>query len=444
MKKLFLKAITTLASGLGLTDPRLYSFAGGGPTYSGETVTGATAMQLDTVYACVRLKAQTQATIPLYLYKRDSNGRGVLAREHPLFALIHDRPNSDMTACSFWQCMVSSLQLWGNAYATIERRGDGTPIALTPLLPDRLTVRREPDGSLLYRYQGLTGPEVYTEDAILHIKGFTVDGLTGLSPIALARETLGIAQSIEKATGSFYRNSMRPSIVWTAPNFIHENQRKRAREIIDEFSGSINAGRVPLIEGGFKLDTLSINPQDAQLLASRQFSVEQICRIFNVPGVLIGHNTGQTAWGGGMEMLGQWFKTYGLGPDLRGVEQECNRSLLPPAMRSKYYFEYDAEALLRTDAMQRAQIMQTYVVNGLRTRNEVRELDNLSPMEGGDVLTVHAALIPVSDVGKIAQVPKEKDIAPGNTTEPPTQETNQALPGKPDARPQPQLRIAKE
>lgn len=435
MRKILLKAVTTFASALGLTDPRLYQFFQGGTTSSGEAVTANTALQLDAVYSCVKLVAQTIATLPLFLYRRDDTGRGILARDHPLFALLHDRPNSDMTAVSFWECMVSGLLLWGNAYAVIERRADGTAIAMTPLLPDRLTVRREPSGSLIYRYQSVTGPEEYTEDNIFHVKGFSLDGMVGLSPIAVARETLGIAIAAEKSSASFYRNSMRPSVVWTAPGYLHENQRTRAKQIIEEFSGSINVGRTPLIEGGWKLDVLSINPQDAQLLAVRGYSVEQICRIFGVPPVMIGHTQAATAWGSGLEQMGQWFLTYNLRPYLRGIEQEIHRSLLTVMQRQQLYAEFNADALLRTDAAARANMMQTYANNGLRTRNELRELDNMAPMPGGDTLTVHSALIPIDDLGKIATVPREKDISQGLPL--PNEPQNQAPPGKPAGKPVP-------
>jgi HK97 family phage portal protein len=439
--KLFMKAVSTLAGNVGLTDPRLYTFLSGGPTFAGESVTPETAMRLDAVFACVRLLSQTISTLPLVFYKRNADGRGVAARDEPMYALLHDRPNSDMTAVTFWQVMITALLLWGNGYAAIERRRDGSVISLNPLLPDRLTVQRQADGSIEYRYNTPNGVETYDEKQIFHIKGFSVDGVVGLSPITQARETLGISLAAEKSAASFYRNSMRPSVVWNAPGYLGENQRKRAKDIIEEFSGSVNAGKTPLIEGGWKLETLTINPQDAQLLSTRAFSIEQICRIYGVPPVMIGHAQGQTAWGSGLEQLGIWFLTYTLSPILRNVEQEVTRSLLDPIERMMFYAEFNADALLRTDSINRASMMQILALNGLRSRDELRALDNLGPVPGGDIMTVAANLLPLDKIGQVAVMPKEKEVSgpPANPPAEPTQSPVTPPHAKP---PQPEQRQA--
>ena len=398
------KAVSILARGLNLNSPVLYSFMTGGPTASGETVTVSTAMRLDTVWACVRLISQTVATLPLQLYVMDAQGRGVIAREHPLYSILHDQPNADMTSVNFLEAMIASILLEGNAYASIDRGPTGNVIALTPLQADHLTVQRQGDGSLIYRYNWNGQYGDMTEDQIFHVKGFSLNGLVGISPIAQARETLGIALAAERTAGALFKNGMRPSAVMSAPTFLNKEQRETfGADFVTKFTGAINAGRTPLLEGGFKFENLSIKPQDAELLATRQFSIEQICRWFGVASVMIGHMDKSTAWGTGLEQMNLWFLTYTLRPLLKAVEQEIRRTLLKPAERATYYAEFNVEGLLRADSKGRAELMKALVVNGLATPNELRALDNREPLEGGDDLLVLNNMIPLRIAGEFGR-----------------------------------------
>jgi HK97 family phage portal protein len=240
-----------------------------------------------------------------------------------------------------------------------------------------------------------------TEDQIFHVKGFSLDGLVGLSPISQARESLGIALAAEKTAASLFRNSMRPNHALIAPNYLTDDQRKRYEENLrPKLIGSINAGTPALLEGGWDIKDISMNPDDAQLLASRAFSVEQICRWFGVAPVMIGHMEKSTAWGTGLEQMNLWFLTYTLRARLKAFEQEIRRSLLSPAEKLQYYAEFNVDGLLRADSAGRAALMTSYAVNGLRTRNEIRALDNQGPLEGGDVLTVNVNMVPLTDIGK--------------------------------------------
>jgi HK97 family phage portal protein len=406
-----LKAVQTIARGLGLADPRLYQHSSAGPTYAGEQVTIDSALQLDTVWACVRLKAQTVATLPVMLYTRDAQGFGTVNRDHPLYPLLHDQPNADMTAAEFWEAMVGSLLLWGNAYAQIVWAGTRV-IALTPMRPDRVTARRQEDGSLLYHYSYMGIQATMQEAEVFHIKGFSLDGLVGISPVAQGRNSIGTSMAAEKASGSFFRNGMRPSVVLNSPTFLTDSQRKRKQEFIDEFSGALNTGRVPLIEGGWKLDTLSLPPEDAQLLATRAFNVESLCRWFDVPPVMIGHTQQATAWGSGMEQMMLWFLQFSLRPVLKRIEQAIVKAMLPPAERSKHYVEFNVEGLLRTDSVARSRLYATLVDHGVKTRNEVRALENLPPMDGGDDLTVQSAMLPITMLGQFVRGTTEKPLDP--------------------------------
>ena len=402
MKKWWLKAVSTVAANIGLNDPRLYRlFDGPVDTYAGETVTVSSAMSMDTVWACVMLIARTISTLPLQFYKDDGTGRGVIARDHPLYAILHDAPNADMTAVAFWQAMVGSLLLWGNGYAEIHRNGNRL-VALTPMVPDRLSVLRQSDGSILYTYREYGGAlREITEDNIFHVKGFSLDGLQGLSPISQARQTLGIALAAEKSAASLFRNSMRPSVALIAPSYMTKDQRTQYEaELRPKMLGAINAGTPALLEGGWDIKNISMNPDDAQLLATRGFSVEQICRWFGVAPPMIGHMEKSTAWGTGLEQMNLWFLTYTLRPYLEAIEQEIRRSCLTPIEKQVYYAEFNVDGLLRADSKTRADMMSIYVNNGIRTRNEVRALDNQGPLDGGDVLTVASTLVPLADIGK--------------------------------------------
>jgi len=396
-----LKAVTTIAKALGLNDPRLYHYFGGGPTASGETVTIDSSLQIDTVFACVRLISQTIATLPLQLFRTLPDGRGELDRDHRLYPLLHDQPNADMTSVTFLTAMFSCLLLWGNAYALIERRKDGSVVSLTPLLPSRLQVIRNQDGSLKFHYSWMNVSEDFTEDQIFHLKGFSLDGIVGLSPVAQAREQMGIAWAAEKTAASFFRNGMRPSMVLTAPNYMTPVQRERFGEsFVEKFSGSINAGKVPLVEGGWKLDQITMNPDDAQLLATRAFSVETICRWFGVNPVMVGHMEKTTAWGTGLEQMNLWFLTYTLRPWLMAFEQEVRRTLMSPVDRMLYYVQFNVDGLLRADSEKRAATMASYVNAGINTPNEMRAKNNDAPLPGGDKLTMAAGRMPLETLGQ--------------------------------------------
>lgn len=407
------KAMSTLARGLGLTDPRLYQYLSGGPTAAGESVTVDTAMQLDTVWACIRLVSQTVATLPLFFYTRDAKGRGVINDQHPLYRILHDRPNADMTATEFWETMMAAVLLWGNAYGAIERSGQRI-VAVTPMRPDRVTIMRQEDGSLLYRYayQGFVAK--LEEADVLHIKGFSLDGLVGISPIAQGRQGIATAIAAEKAAGSFFRNGMRPSAIMSAPGFMTDDQRKRYNEeFVPKFTGAINSGKIPLMEGGFKLEQLQMPPEDAQLLATRAFHVEQLCRWFDVPPAMIGHTEKSTAWGTGMEQMMLWFLTFSLRPHLKRIEQAIHRDLLTPLEQTVSYVEFSVEGLLRADSHGRAALYAVLAQNGLRTRNELRALDNEAPLTGGDDLTVMSNLLPIDLLGEFVRGRRDNPLDPG-------------------------------
>jgi HK97 family phage portal protein len=394
---LFTKAVSYLARNVGITDPRLFSFVGGGETDSGERVTVDGAMQQGVVWACIRRIAETIATLPLHLYETDGADRAVKARSNPLYSILHDRPNIDMTAVEFWEAMVGCYLLWGNAYASIDRTGSRI-VALNPMRPDRVQVQRQADGSILYIYSFNGLVQRFNEEDVLHIKGFSLDGLMGMSPVGQARQTLGAARAAERASGAFFKNGMRPSGALSSPTYLTDPQRVQAKAILESFKGAAATGGTPLLEGGWKWETLTIPPEEAQLLATRSFHVEEIARWFDVPPVLIGHS-GQTTWGSGIEQIMLGWLTLGLRSHLKRIEQAIWRRLLTSQEQSRFYAEFNVDALLRADSAGRAIQMASLAQNGLRTRDELRALDNFPPIAGGDIATVQSNLLPLDKIG---------------------------------------------
>ncbi len=393
------KAILSLGRSFGLSDPRLSLHLGGTDSYSGRTVTVDSALQIATVWACVRLLSETIATLPLGVYERDSNGRRTPARDHPLYALLHDQPNADMTAAEFWQAMMACVLLWGNAYARKETLG-GRLVALSILRPEAMVVRREKNGDLTYVYSDARdGTKEMGEAEIFHIKGFSLDGLIGLSPIAQARHTLGLAMAADEAAGKLYSNGLRSSAVMEAPHTLTPAQRKDADAWLERFRDAQNAGKIPLVEAGFVYKSISLSPADAQMMQVMAVSVEQICSWYGVPPFMVGHTEKTTSWGTGLEQQNIRFLTYSLRPYLTKIEQAVKRSLISPQDRSRYYAEFNLEGLLRADSAGRAALYATFAQNGVMTRNEMRERENLEPLAGGDVLTVQSNLLPLEMLG---------------------------------------------
>jgi HK97 family phage portal protein len=396
MAGLLKKVAAQLMGSVGLTDTRLMNWATGGETYSGERVTVDSALQLDTVFACARLVAQTIATLPVMLYQRGEGvGQSKVATQHTLYRVLHDKPNADMTAVEFWTCMVACKLLWGNSYASISRRSDRSVISLDPMRPDRVQIDLQLDGSRTYTYTWNGVTTVYQEEDVLHLKGFTLDGMTGVSAIFAGRNSLGTAIGAERTAGRIFKNGMRPSGYLSIPEFLSGENRQKARDYIKSFQGSDNVGHIPMFEGGWKFEPFDLPPDDAQLLQTRAFNVQTICRWFGVPPTLVGHTEGSTTWGTGLEQINLGFLQYTLRPHLKEIEQACNSKLLPPAEQTQYYTEFNVEGLLRADSKGRAEYYGNAINRTWMTPNEVRALENLPPVEGGDHLLTQGAMMPL-------------------------------------------------
>lgn len=354
-------------------------------------------MELATVWSCVRLISETVSTLPFILYRSGPDGSRTVAQDDPLYRLLHDAPNADHTAVEFWEGVVLSLCLWGNAYARKEMMGDRL-VALTPMQCDRVTVRRNREGAREYVYRNALTlrQEVLSEDDVFHVRGFGGAGDMGLSPISFARQSLGTAMAADELAGSMFSNGARASGALTVDQVLTPEQRQQVRDnILDPMIGSKNAGGVMVLEAGMKFVPMSMTPEDSQFLQTRAFHVEEMCRWFRMPPGLIGHTEKSsslpTAWEG--QMIS--FLTLTLRPYLQRIEQAVSRALIPAGKRRELKAEFAVEGLLRADSQARATFYQLMVQNGLMTRNEVRRKENLPPLDGGDELTVQSQNVPL-------------------------------------------------
>lgn len=401
--KISIKAASAwLGRVVGLRTPGFWRYYASTTNYSGKSVSAQTALQLDVVWACVRLISQLVATLPVAVYEK-KDGRRRQASEHWLHQVIASAPNADMTAADFWESLLTSILLWGNAYALIARNGIGHIIALEPLRPERMVPRIQKDGTLLYIYVDEAGRRYeYSESEILHLKGFTLDGRMGLSPISYARHTLGAAMAQEETAATIFKNGLRPAGYVTTDQILTKGNREDVREsVITQVASGTESGRTLVLEAGMKYSPVAMNPEDAQLLQSRAFSIEQLCRwMCNIPPVLIGHaSQGQTMWGSGVEQLLMGWKVTGLSPLIIKIEQALN-ALLPPKDRGRYYVKFSLQGLLRADAKGRAALYASGLQNGYLNPNGIIELEDGEPYEGGDRYFVQANLVPVDQVGK--------------------------------------------
>lgn len=389
-----------------LTDPAAAWGARSG-SHAGKTVTPDTALQLSTAWACVRLLSETIGTLPLGVFRKDGKGSRTAAADHPLYELLHNSPNADQTAAEFWEGMVACLGLWGNGYA--EKHYSGSRVtALEPLRPDRMSVRRDTRGARIYRYSPDRGPQrELGEDQVFHLRGFGVGGDVGLSPISYARETMGSALAADEAAGRIFAQGLQQSLfVDSGQAKLTPDQRKDIRALFEDFMGSSNAGKAMVLEAGMKPIPFTFTPEDAQLLQTRAFHVEEICRWFRVPPFMVGHTEKTTSWGTGLEQQMIGFLTFSLRPYLTRIEQAVRKQLIAPAERASVFAEFNLEGLLRADSTGRANLYASAAQNGWRTRDEIRALENLPPMPGGDVLTVQSNLVPLDQLGSAAPPPE--------------------------------------
>lgn len=388
-------AIDGFVRSFDLTDSDLYNRTAA--VEAGVEVTPKAVMQLDAVWSCVRLISETIATLPLAMYERTSAGKRV-APQHPLYFVIHDQPNADSTASVFWEAMVAAMLLRGAGRAEKLYVGEQL-VGLAYLDPDKLTCTRDYNtGRKKFTYPRQNGTlREIPEARIWTIPGFTLDGINGVSVIAYGAKVFGNAMAADKAAAQTFKSGLLQTVYYKMAAFLNPKQRA---EFKANLLGSVERGETPLLEGGTSVESVGIKPADAQLLESRGYSVEAICRWFRVPPWMVGHTEKSTSWGTGIEQQMIGFLTFTLAPWLKRIEQAISKDLLRPAERTRYYPKFAVEGLLRADSAARAAFYAVMKNNGLMTSDEIRELEDLPPMGGNAaVLTVQSAMTTLDSIG---------------------------------------------
>ena len=381
-----------------------------GSSIAGKTVTERSAMQMTAVYACVRILSEAIAGLPLHLYRYANNGSKEKAIDHPLYLLLHDEPNPEMSAFVFRETLMTHLLLWGNAYAQILRNGKGEVIALYPLMPNKMTVDRYQNGQLYYSYFHSTDEAdtmkgstvILSPQDVLHIPGLGFDGLVGYSPIAMAKNAIGLAMATEEYGAKFFANGAAPSGVLEHPGTIKDPTRVR-EAWQTQFGGSSNSGKIAVLEEGMKYTPISISPEQAQFLETRKFQINEIARIFRVPPHMLADLEKSSF--SNIEQQSLEFVKYTLDPWVVRWEQSLARTLFTLDEKKEYFFKFNVDGLLRGDYASRMSGYATARQNGWMSANDIRELENLDRIpakEGGDLYLINGNMLPMANAGAFA------------------------------------------
>lgn len=387
-----------------------------GASSSGKYVTERSAMQMTAVCCCVRILSEAVASLPLQFYRYTDDGGKEKAVEHPLYFLLHDEPNPEMTSFIFRETLMTHLLLYGNAYSQIIRNGKGEVVALYPLMPDWMTVDRDDHGRLYYEYTVYDSDDVAGRKGtdktgktvrlkpydVLHIPGLGFDGLVGYSPIAMAKNAIGLAIATEEYGSKFFANGAAPSGVLEHPGTIKDPSRVR-ESWQNTFGGSGNANKVAVLEEGMKYTPISISPEQAQFLETRKFQIDEIARIFRVPPHMIGDLEKSSF--NNIEQQSLEFVKYTLDPWVSRWEQAMVRALLTPEEKRKYFFKFNVDGLLRGDYQSRMNGYATARQNGWMSANDIRELENLDRIpaeQGGDLYLINGNMTKLEDAGIFA------------------------------------------
>jgi HK97 family phage portal protein len=378
-----------------------------GSSSSGKMVTERSSMQMTAVYSCVRILAEAVAGLPLHMYKYNDSGGKEKATSHPLYFLLHDEPNPEMTSFVFRETLMTHLLLWGNAYAQIIRNGKGEVVALYPLMPNRMTVDRDSQGRLYYQYyRGLDEAKINKENIVvlspqdvLHIPGLGFDGIIGYSPIAMAKNAVGMAIACEEYGAKFFANGAAPGGVLEHPGIVKDPERVR-ESWNSVYQGTGNAHKIAVLEEGMKYTPIGISPEQAQFLETRKFQINEIARIFRVPPHMVGDLEKSSF--SNIEQQSLEFVKYTLEPWLVRWEQAMVRSLLSREAKKEYFIKFNVDGLLRGDYQSR---MSGYAVarqNGWMSANDIREMENLDQIpeeEGGNLYLVNGNMAKLSEAG---------------------------------------------
>lgn len=379
--------------------PGMEGWRDGALAVSGVPVNAETALKLSTWWACDRLICETVASLPALVYERLVDGGRQRATNHPLYDVLHTRPNDYQTPIEFFDFMTHSAAARGNAFARIVAGPRGFADQLKPVHPDYVRMERLSDNRLRYRVAEPGRPvEVLSDEQMLHLKGMSADGVTGASVVGYARDSVGLGLAAERYGARFFRNNAEPRGVLKSQTKLSPEAAKRVKTSWDSAHGGENQGRIAVLEEGLDYQAISLNNKDSQFLESREFQAEDVCRWWRVPPHMVGLTSKVTSWGSGIEQLGQGFVTYTLMPWLVRWQQAISRDLI--LAPNKYFVEFATEALLRGDLKGRYDAYAIALDKGFMSPNEVRQRENLNPRTGGDAFTGSAA--PMQATARVA------------------------------------------
>ena len=358
----------------------------GARSAAGVNVTPAESLSVSTVQACVALIARSLASVPLVLYRKTSNGGREPAEDHPLFSILHDLSNPIQTAFEVRQLLFVSVLLYGNGYAEIEWGENGYPRALWPLSPDQVQLYTA-NGGLVYRVEGDAFGHSSTVRwlpswRVHHVRGLSTAGMLGMSPLRAAN-AVGLAMATEEFGARFFAQGARPGYILSHPGQLSDKAFQRLQSSWNDGGGS-NAHKTKIVEEGIKVEKTGVAPDEAQFLETRAFQVAEICRIFNVSPGLVGAAETQTYASAEQDLIR--FRELTLGPWAKNHRAAIQRDLLLPEERADYFVQYKLSALQATDLKTRYEAHQIALLTGFSTQNEIRELEDMNPVEGGDVL----------------------------------------------------------
>lgn len=398
--------LSWLGKVITLRDGRFWSAYSGSETWAGRQVTLNNSLNLSAWWSCIQLHTGVTGTLPLKFYERKANDDRAQVREHPVAQMIGTSPNFDQTTHEFWGGLAACLKGVGNAYA--EKRFVGKSlVALEPMPFDTQPTRTyKSDGSLWYRYREYPSGQVayLPQEKVLHIRGFTFGKSDlGLSPLDAARQALSISLATEESAGKTFAQGMRSSGFFTGPKLNEEQRKDFTKTFIDPLIGNDAKAHYGILENGFEFKPVNIPPKDAEMLLSRRFNVEEVCRFMGTPPILVGHaGEGQTMWGSGVEGIINAWRTMGLDSHLSTIEQACNKWLLTPEERVRFYCEFDRDAMLSADLTAKGEFLSKMIQNAQMTPNEGRKKANRPAVAGGDILLINSTLIPLTDAGRLA------------------------------------------
>jgi HK97 family phage portal protein len=381
-----------------------------GSSNSGKPVNERTAMQTSAVYACVRVLSETLASLPLHVYKYVDNDGKEMQTQHYLYPILHDNPNPEMTSFVFRETLMSHLLIWGNAYAQIIRDGRGRVLAMYPLLPNRMEVDRAPSGALVYTYRLNIDDVQYKQettltlgpDDVLHIPGLGFDGLVGYSPIAMAKNAIGMALATEEYGATFFANGANPGGVLEHPGVIKDPQKVRD-SWNSAYQGGGKAHKVAVLEEGMSYKSIGIPPEQAQFLETRKFQINEIARIFRVPPHMVGDLERSSF--SNIEQQSLEFVKYTLDPWVIRWEQALQKSLILPSEKNSLFVKFNVDGLLRGDYAKRMSGYALARQNGWMSANDIREMENMNRIpaeEGGDLYLVNGNMTKLADAGAFA------------------------------------------